>query len=83
VIVGTRNGWMSAPPSIHYRPRRCRKAQKSNKSLSKHVKMAMRLFRSDENFSQMLDQFESLPEFWGPSRCRDDEPVDDEEDVDT
>ncbi|GJV60011.1 hypothetical protein Tco_1466111 [Tanacetum coccineum] len=31
------------------------------------VKMMMRLFRSDNKFSQMLDQFESSPEFGGPS----------------
>ncbi|GJT72324.1 hypothetical protein Tco_1031610 [Tanacetum coccineum] len=31
------------------------------------VKMMMRLFRSDDKFSQMLDQFESSPEFGGAS----------------
>nr|GEV08531.1 hypothetical protein [Tanacetum cinerariifolium] len=41
------------------------------------VKMMMRLFRSDNKFSQMLDQFESSTEFGGPSEsggCGDDEP---------
>nr|GEZ51767.1 hypothetical protein [Tanacetum cinerariifolium] len=46
------------------------------------VKMMMRLSRSDNKFSQMLDQFESSPEFGGPSEsggCRDDEPGGDED----
>ncbi|GJV10901.1 reverse transcriptase domain-containing protein [Tanacetum coccineum] len=46
------------------------------------VKMITRLFRSDDKFSQMLDQFESSPEFGGASRrggCKDDEPGGDEE----
>ncbi|GJZ35147.1 RNA-directed DNA polymerase, eukaryota [Tanacetum coccineum] len=46
------------------------------------VKMMMRLFRSDNKFSQMLDQFESSPEFGGPSGgdgYRDDEPGGDED----
>ncbi|GKE23493.1 hypothetical protein Tco_1435005, partial [Tanacetum coccineum] len=41
------------------------------------VKMMMRLFRSDDKFSQMLDQFESSPKFRGASGsggCGDDEP---------
>ncbi|GJZ34483.1 retrotransposon protein, putative, ty3-gypsy subclass [Tanacetum coccineum] len=47
------------------------------------VKMIMRLFKSDEKFSHMLDQFESSPEFGGASGsggCEDDEPGDDEDD---
>ncbi|GKE11580.1 hypothetical protein Tco_1415131, partial [Tanacetum coccineum] len=46
------------------------------------VKMMMRLFRSDDKFSQMLDQFESSPEFGGASGsggCGDDEPGGDED----
>ncbi|GKD88531.1 retrotransposon protein, putative, ty3-gypsy subclass, partial [Tanacetum coccineum] len=46
------------------------------------VKMMMRLFRSDEKFSQMLDQFESSPEFGGASEsggCGDDELGGDED----
>nr|GFB59952.1 hypothetical protein [Tanacetum cinerariifolium] len=42
----------------------------------------MRLFRSDEKFSQMLTQLESQPEYGGGSgsgECRDDEPGDDED----
>ncbi|GKD25590.1 retrotransposon protein, putative, ty3-gypsy subclass [Tanacetum coccineum] len=46
------------------------------------VKMTMRLFKSDEKFSQMLDQFESSPEFGGANGsggCGDDEPGGDED----
>ncbi|GJZ73614.1 hypothetical protein Tco_0637760 [Tanacetum coccineum] len=58
------------------------KLKKSNKNLTKQVKIMMRLFRSDDKFSQMLTQFEPSPEFGGASRsggCRDDEPGDDED----
>ncbi|GKA40378.1 hypothetical protein Tco_0732971 [Tanacetum coccineum] len=44
--------------------------------------MFMRLFRSDDKFSQMLNQFESQPEYGGGSGsggCGDDEPGDDED----
>ncbi|GKG50894.1 hypothetical protein Tco_0539018, partial [Tanacetum coccineum] len=44
--------------------------------------MMMRLFRSDEKFSQMLTQFESSLVFGGASRsggCGDDESGDDED----
>ncbi|GKE95741.1 hypothetical protein Tco_1580596, partial [Tanacetum coccineum] len=44
--------------------------------------MTMRLFKSDEKFSQMLDQFESSPEFGGANGsggCGDDEPGGDED----
>ncbi|GJS75928.1 hypothetical protein Tco_0725809 [Tanacetum coccineum] len=46
------------------------------------VKMMMRLFRSDNKFLQMLDQFESSPEFGDPSGgggCGDDKPGGDED----
>ncbi|GJT87369.1 retrotransposon protein, putative, ty3-gypsy subclass [Tanacetum coccineum] len=46
------------------------------------VKMMMRLFRSDDKFSQMLDQFKSSPKFGGASGssgCGDDEPGGDED----
>nr|GFD15160.1 hypothetical protein [Tanacetum cinerariifolium] len=42
--------------------------------------MMMRLFRSDDTFSQMFDQFKSSPYFGGPSGCGDDEPGGDEDD---
>ncbi|GJZ09019.1 zinc finger, CCHC-type containing protein [Tanacetum coccineum] len=66
--------------------------KKSNKSLTKHVKMMMRLFRSDDKFSQVLNQYESSPEFGNANEsggCGDDEPGgdedgdEDEEDVDS
>ncbi|GKB58470.1 hypothetical protein Tco_0914656 [Tanacetum coccineum] len=47
------------------------------------VNMMMRLFRSDDKFSQMLTQFESSPEFEGSSGsggCGDDESGGDEDD---
>ncbi|GKB86104.1 hypothetical protein Tco_0958376 [Tanacetum coccineum] len=53
-----------------------------NKSPNHTSKMMMRLFRSDNKFSQMLDQFESSPEFGGPNGgggCGDDEPGGDED----
>ncbi|GKE83238.1 hypothetical protein Tco_1553238, partial [Tanacetum coccineum] len=46
------------------------------------VNMFMRLFKSDDKFSQMLNQFESQPEYSGSSGsggCGDDEPRDDED----
>ncbi|GJX67745.1 hypothetical protein Tco_0303472 [Tanacetum coccineum] len=63
-------------------PTDVKKLKKSNKNLTKQVKIMMRLFRSDKKFSQMLTQFEPSPEFGGASRsvgCRDDEPGDDED----
>ncbi|GKD16526.1 hypothetical protein Tco_1205684, partial [Tanacetum coccineum] len=49
------------------------------------VKKMMRLFRSDDKFSQMLDQYESSPEFGGASGsggCGDDERGGDEDEED-
>ncbi|GJV28334.1 hypothetical protein Tco_1384782 [Tanacetum coccineum] len=58
------------------------KLKKSEKRLTKQVKMFMKLFRSDDKFSQMLTQLESQPEYGGGSGsggCGDDEPGDDED----
>ncbi|GKA98861.1 hypothetical protein Tco_0826798, partial [Tanacetum coccineum] len=58
------------------------RAQKREKRLTKQVNMFMRLFRSDDKFSQMLTQLESQPEYGGGSGsggCGDDEPGDDED----
>nr|GFA09854.1 hypothetical protein [Tanacetum cinerariifolium] len=55
---------------------------KSGKRLTKQVNMLMRLFWSDEKFSEMLTQLESRSEYGGGSGsggCRDDEPGDDED----
>ncbi|GKB49245.1 hypothetical protein Tco_0899998, partial [Tanacetum coccineum] len=72
------------PPSPQFTvdPVDVEKLKKTNKSLTKQVKMIMRLFRSDDKFSQMLDQFESSLEFGGASEsggCGDDEPGGDED----
>nr|GEW80821.1 hypothetical protein [Tanacetum cinerariifolium] len=59
------------------------KLRKSEKLLAKHLNMFMKLFRSDDKFSQMLTQLESQPEYDGGSGsdgCGDDEPGDDEDD---
>nr|GEW40227.1 hypothetical protein [Tanacetum cinerariifolium] len=56
--------------------------KKSEKGLTKQVNMFIRLFRSDDKFSQLLSQLESQPEYGGGSRsggCEDDEPGDDED----
>nr|GEU32162.1 reverse transcriptase domain-containing protein [Tanacetum cinerariifolium] len=59
------------------------KLKKSEKLLTKQVNMFMKLFRSDDKFSQMLTQLESQPKYGGGSEsdgCRDDEPGDHEDD---
>ncbi|GKD75735.1 hypothetical protein Tco_1334017, partial [Tanacetum coccineum] len=44
------------------------------------VNLMMKLFRSDDKFSQMLRQYESTPEFGsGSGGCGDDEIADDED----
>nr|GEU91411.1 hypothetical protein [Tanacetum cinerariifolium] len=58
------------------------KLKKSEKRLTKQVKMFMRLFRSDDKFSQMLTQLESQPKYdcgSGSGVCGDDGPADDED----
>nr|GEX61797.1 hypothetical protein [Tanacetum cinerariifolium] len=57
------------------------KLKKKNKHLTKQVNLMMKLFRSDNKFSQMLNQYASSPEFGnasGNGGCGDDEMVDDE-----
>ncbi|GKA59314.1 hypothetical protein Tco_0758627, partial [Tanacetum coccineum] len=47
-----------------------------------NVNLMMKLFRSDDKFSQMLTQYESTPEFvnaCGSGGCGDDEMTDDED----
>ncbi|GJW46055.1 RNA-directed DNA polymerase, eukaryota [Tanacetum coccineum] len=56
--------------------------KKREKVLTKKLNMFMKLFRSDDKFSQMLTQLESQPEYGGGSGsggCGDDEPGDDED----
>ncbi|GJV20886.1 hypothetical protein Tco_1369906 [Tanacetum coccineum] len=82
VLSGRATGRSPPPPQSIVDPANVEKLKKSNKSLTKQVKMMMRLFRSDDKFSQMLDQFESSPEFGGASGsggCRDDESGGDED----
>ncbi|GJX86138.1 hypothetical protein Tco_0336912 [Tanacetum coccineum] len=56
------------------------KLKKKNKYLTKQVNLMMKLFRSDDKFSQMLTQYESTPEFGsGSGGCGDDEIADDED----
>nr|GEV14774.1 RNA-directed DNA polymerase, eukaryota [Tanacetum cinerariifolium] len=58
------------------------KLKKKNKYLTKQVNLMMKLFRSDDKFSQMLNQFESKPEFGnasGSGGCEDDEMAGDED----
>ncbi|GKE32934.1 hypothetical protein Tco_1452256 [Tanacetum coccineum] len=58
------------------------KLKKKEKVLTKQVNMFMKLFRSDDKFSQMLTQLESQPEIGGGSGsdgCGDDEPGDDDD----
>ncbi|GKA68345.1 hypothetical protein Tco_0768262 [Tanacetum coccineum] len=84
VLSGRAMGGCPPPPQSTVDPVDVKKLKKSNKRLTKQVKMMMRLFRSDDKFSQMLDQFESSPEFGGASKsggCGDDE-LGGDEDVD-
>ncbi|GJW63984.1 hypothetical protein Tco_0115868 [Tanacetum coccineum] len=56
--------------------------KKREKLLTKKMNMSMKLFRSDDKFSQMLTHLESQPEYGGGSGsggCGDDEPGDDED----
>ncbi|GJU94146.1 hypothetical protein Tco_1318902 [Tanacetum coccineum] len=82
VLPGRATDGCPPPPQSTVDPTDVKKLKKSNKNLTKQVKIMMRLFRSDKKFSQMLTQFEPSPEFGGASRsggCRDDEPGDDED----
>ncbi|GKE49065.1 hypothetical protein Tco_1480323 [Tanacetum coccineum] len=83
VLLGRATNGCPPPPQSTIDLADVEKLKKSNKSLTKQVKMIMRLFKSDEKFSHMLDQFESSPEFGGASGsggCEDDEPGNDEDD---
>ncbi|GJV10723.1 reverse transcriptase domain-containing protein [Tanacetum coccineum] len=76
-------GTVIPPPSQSTHFADIARLKKREKRLTKQVNMFMRLFRSDDKFSQMLNQFESQPEYGGGSGsggCGDDEPGDDEDD---
>nr|GEW56447.1 hypothetical protein [Tanacetum cinerariifolium] len=69
----------SSPPCTHSSD--VAKLKKRKKLLTKKMNMFMKLFRSDDKFSQMLTQLESQPEYGGGNGsggCGDDEPGDDE-----
>ncbi|GKD67308.1 hypothetical protein Tco_1309416 [Tanacetum coccineum] len=59
VLPGRATDGCPPPPQSTVDPADVEKLKKCNKSLTKQVKKMMRLFRSDDKFSQMLDQFES------------------------
>nr|GEW19472.1 hypothetical protein [Tanacetum cinerariifolium] len=72
------------PPQCTHNSTDVEKLKKKIMHLTKHVILMMKLFRSDDKFSQMLNQYESSPEFGnasGSGGCRDDELAgEDEED---
>nr|GEU45429.1 hypothetical protein [Tanacetum cinerariifolium] len=75
-------GTVIPPPSQSTRSTDIARLKKRKKRLTKQVNMFMRLFRSEDKFSQMLSQLESQPEYGGGSGsggCEDDEPGDDED----
>nr|GEW66300.1 hypothetical protein [Tanacetum cinerariifolium] len=75
-------GTVIPPPSQSTHSAVIARLKKRENRLTKQVNMFMRLFRSDDKFSQMLSQLESQHEYYGGSRsgrCGDDEPGDDED----
>nr|GFB03689.1 hypothetical protein [Tanacetum cinerariifolium] len=82
VLYGFCQGTAIPPPSQGTHLADIARLKKREKLLTKQVNMFMRLFRSDDKFSQMLTQLESQPEYDGGSGsggCGDDEPGDDED----
>ncbi|GKE84556.1 hypothetical protein Tco_1558298, partial [Tanacetum coccineum] len=68
------------PPQCTHNSGDVEKLKKKNKYLTKQVNLMMKLFRSDEKFSQMLNQYELTPEFdSGSGGCEDDEMANDED----
>ncbi|GKA82448.1 ARID DNA-binding domain-containing protein [Tanacetum coccineum] len=68
------------PPQCTHNSGDVKKLKKKNKYLTKQVNLMMKLFNSDEKFSQMLNHYESTPEFGsGSGGCGDDEMADDED----
>ncbi|GKG11371.1 hypothetical protein Tco_0342771 [Tanacetum coccineum] len=68
------------PPQCTHNSGDVEKLKKKNKYLTKQVNLMMKLFRSDDEFSQMLTQYESTPELGrGSGGCGDDEIADDED----
>nr|GEY62013.1 hypothetical protein [Tanacetum cinerariifolium] len=68
------------PPQCTHNSVDVKKLKKKNKYLTKQVNLMMKLFKSDDKFSQMLNQCESSPEFGnasGSGGCGDDKMADD------
>ncbi|GJS00386.1 hypothetical protein Tco_0316894 [Tanacetum coccineum] len=84
VLLGRATVVLSPPrPQCTHNSADVEKLKKKNKYLTKQVNLMMKLFRSDDKFSQMLIQYESTPEFGnasGSGRCEDDEMADDKDD---
>ncbi|GJZ94452.1 hypothetical protein Tco_0666655 [Tanacetum coccineum] len=81
VLPGQRTVILPPPPCTH--SSNVAKLKKREKVLTRQVDMFMKLFRSDDKFSQMLSQLESQPEIGGGSGsggCGDDEQGYDEDD---
>ncbi|GJV88249.1 hypothetical protein Tco_1532187 [Tanacetum coccineum] len=75
-------GTIIPPPSQSTHSADIVRLKKREKRLTKQVNMFMRLFSSDDKFSQILNQLESQTEYGGGSGsggCGDDEPGDDED----
>ncbi|GJZ64370.1 putative reverse transcriptase domain-containing protein [Tanacetum coccineum] len=73
----------SPPPQCTHNSGDVEKLKKKNKYLTKQVNLMMKLFRNDNKFSHMLNQYESTPEFGsGSGGCGDDEMADDEDEED-
>ncbi|GKE28827.1 hypothetical protein Tco_1444211, partial [Tanacetum coccineum] len=73
------------PPQCTHNSSDVKKLKKKNKYLTKQVNLMMKLFRSDDKFSQILNQYESTLEFGNASRsdgCGDDESGGDEDEED-
>nr|GEU39276.1 hypothetical protein [Tanacetum cinerariifolium] len=83
VLPGQATDVLSPPsPQCTHNSADVEKLKKKNKHLTKQVNLMMKLFRSDDKFSQMLNQYESSPEFSnasGSGECEDDEMADDED----
>ncbi|GJS58185.1 zinc finger, CCHC-type containing protein [Tanacetum coccineum] len=70
------------PPQCTHNSADVENLKKKNKYLTKQVNLMMKLFKSDDKFSQMLTHYESTPEFGnasGSGWCGDDEMADDED----
>ncbi|GKF02428.1 hypothetical protein Tco_0029351 [Tanacetum coccineum] len=70
------------PPQCTHNSADVKKLKKKNKHLTKQVNLMMKLFRSDDKFSHMLNQYESSPKFGnasGSGGCGDDEMADDKD----